>query len=80
MPILMTKSVLVVGRKKSSSNRQDQPGQRRRYGSEESSGTFSSSDLGEDLESSISHQLHFELQQVTLSNSIFLLPQVYMCM
>nr|XP_022323626.1 tudor domain-containing protein 5-like [Crassostrea virginica] len=52
------------GRKKSSSNRQDQPGQRRRYESEDSSGTFSSSDLGEDLESSISHQLHFELQQL----------------
>lgn len=52
------------GRKKSCSYRQNGPRPRQRYQSEDSSGTFSSSELSVDFESSVSHQLHFELQQL----------------
>lgn len=55
---------LILGRKKSCSYRQNGPRPRQRYQSEDSSGTFSSSELSVDFESSVSHQLHFELQQV----------------
>ncbi|XP_062610379.1 tudor domain-containing protein 5-like [Saccostrea cucullata] len=57
------------GKKKSCINRQnDGPGtRRRRYESEESSGTYSSSGNSVDFESTISHQLHFELQQLLSS-------------
>ncbi|XP_061169727.1 tudor domain-containing protein 5-like [Saccostrea echinata] len=57
------------GKKKSCINKENNgPGTwRRRYESEESSGTYSSSDQSVDFESTISHQLHFELQQLLSS-------------